>query len=203
MSIATQFAPTPVEMLPSPIRLISVSEYLHMIEAGVFPEGERLELLEGWIVRKMPSNPPHAVTVGLAQDAIAAALPAGWHIRNQSSSLTADSVPEPDLAIVRGARRVYLYNHPGPDNTPVVVEVSDSTIDRDRGVKRRLYARAGFPTYWIINIAAAKVEVHTDPTGPGLDPTYHLVEEYGTDDDVPLVLDGIEVGRIPVRDLLP
>ena len=203
MSIATQFAPTPVEMMPSPIRLISVGEYLHMIEAGVFPDGERLELLEGWIVPKMSRNPPHDAVIEMVQEALQAQLPAGCRVRIQSGAVGLDSVPEPDLAVVRGAIRTRVASHPGPQETPLVVEVADSTIAKDRGVKRRLYARAGFPIYWIINLGESKVEVHTDPTGPAADPTYRRIEGHGPDDAVPLTLDGVEVGRIPVRDLLP
>jgi len=205
MSVATEprFTLDHFEMPTLPVRRFTVEEYGRMVETGVLVEDDRFELLEGWIVPKMPKNPPQEVTLVVAQDGIRAPLPAGWHIRNQSSTRTPDSVPEPDLAIVRGAARDYLVRHPGPQDTALVVEVAGSSLAEDRGIKLRLYARAGYPVYWIINLFAMIVEVYTDPTGPDAAPTYRDRRDFGAGDGVPLVIEGREVGRIAARDLLP
>src|SRR5262249_10736519 len=151
-----------------------------------------IELLEGWMVEKMPKNPPHSVATGLLADALAELLPAGWYVICQEPITTNDSEPEPDLAIVRGKRRDYVDNHPAPDDIGLVVEVADTTLTRDRGVKKRLYARAGIGIYWIINIVDRCVEVYVDPTGPAKKPEYRDKQVFGTRDSVPLILDGEE-----------
>jgi Uma2 family endonuclease len=154
----------------------------------------------------MPPNPPHAVIVSLLVPLLDRLLPPGWHVRSQVPSRTSDSRPEPDASIVAGRPRDYLKRHPGPAETALVIEVSDSTLDEDRGRKRRIYSRAGIPVYWIVNLVDGRVEVHTDPTGPvaePAEPAYGSVREIGPDDSVPLVLGGRPVAEIPARDLLP
>ena len=84
-----------------------------------------------------------------------------------------------------------------------MVEVADTTLQRDRALKKRLHARAGIPTYWIINLADNQLEVYTEPTGAAEQADYRQRQDYGAADTAPLVLDGVESGRIAVRDLLP
>jgi Uma2 family endonuclease len=150
----------------------TVEEYHRLIQAGILQKGEPFELLEGWIVPKMTRNPPLALAASLAEDEISRRLPPHWFRRGQSAVTTADSEPEPDVSVVSGNRRDYLHRHPGPQDMGLVVEVADSSLDQDRTVKARLYARAAIPVYWIINIPEQQVEVYTDPTGPGPDPHY-------------------------------
>jgi Uma2 family endonuclease len=114
-----------------------------------------------------------------------------------------ESEPEPDVSVVRGDTRSYLTRHPGPSDTGLVVEVADESLVRDRGVKKRLYARARSPHYWIVNLIDRQVEVYSDPTGPADKPDYRLRRIYGGDERVPVILDGVEVGTIAIRDLLP
>jgi Uma2 family endonuclease len=151
----------------------------------------------------MTRNPPHDTALGLAQDELAAVLPAEWVLRGQSAVTTSESEPEPDWAVVRGPRRRYQANHPGPGDTVLVLEVADSSLDRDRAVKGPIYARDNVPVYWIINIPDDRVEVYTDPSGPADEPGYRQRRDYRRTETVPVVLDGREVGTIPVRDLLP
>ncbi len=189
---------------PMPVKRFTVEEYLRLVRDGFFDSDDRFELLEGWIAPKMTKNPPHAIANDLAYDFLSPlATRAGYHIRNQGSVETADSVPEPDLAIVRGNRRDYLQRHPGPANTAVAVEISDSSLSSDRKLKGRIYARANIPFYWIVNLVARRVEAFADPTGPGAEPSHRSRAEFAPGDLVPLVLDGVEVGRVAVDDLLP
>jgi Uma2 family endonuclease len=190
-------------MAPFPIRRFTVDEYHHMIQAGVFAEDERFELLEGWIVPKMSRNPPHDVAVELTVEALRNALPTGWRVRVRSAVTLADSEPEPDVAVVQGPIRSHINHHPGPQDTAIVVEASESTLTQDRVDKGRVYARANIPVYWIINLVDAQVEVYTDPTGPDLMPCYRQRRDYHIGESVPLVIEGREVAQIPVRDLLP
>lgn len=122
-----------------------------MAELGVLAEDDRVELLEGVITPKMTHNPPHDSVVALLEHAIRPLLPAGWSLRIQSSVTTADSEPEPDVAIVRGGPREFMQRHPGGADVACVVEASEASLERDR-TKRRLYARAAVPIYWIVNL---------------------------------------------------
>ena len=85
----------------------------------------------------------------------------------------------------------------------MAVEVADSSLQPDRTVKGRIYARAAIPLYWIINVPDHQIEVYTDPTGPCPNPNNQQRRDYRAGDSVPLVLDGQEIGSIPVNDLLP
>jgi Uma2 family endonuclease len=85
----------------------------------------------------------------------------------------------------------------------LVVEVADSSLGRDRSIKARIYAAGGVPVYWIINLVDDQIEVYTQPTGPDAAPVYRMRQDYRRDDLVPLVVDGIELGPIPGRELLP
>jgi Uma2 family endonuclease len=115
MSVITpppQLNPPP--MSPYPLRRFTVDEYHQLIQAGILTENDPVELLEGWIVPKMPHNPPHDGTIELVEEVLRNRLPTGWRIRIHSAITTADSEPEPDLAIVRGTARSYLNHHPDP-----------------------------------------------------------------------------------------
>src|SRR5713101_9262196 len=85
----------------APVHRFSVDEYHRMIEAGVLTENQRVELLEGWIVSKMPHNPLHDSTIDLVVGEAETFLPKDWFIRVQSAITTDDSEPEPDVALVR------------------------------------------------------------------------------------------------------
>jgi Uma2 family endonuclease len=188
---------------PLPVRRFTVDEYHRMLQSGIIPVGERCELLDGWIVLKMTRSPLHDLALGLVEDEIGRRLPQSWFRRGQSAVTTTESEPEPDLAVVRGRRREYDTHHPGPAAIGLIVEIADSSLSQDRTVKGPLYARAGIPIYWIVNLVDRILEVYTDPTGPDPNPAYRQRQDYPVGVLVPLVLDGTEIDRIPVADLLP
>jgi Uma2 family endonuclease len=182
---------------------LSVGQYHEMIRTGILTSDDPVELLAGWLVYKMPKNPPHRIATRLAQQALEAVVPAGWYVDAQEPITLNDSEPEPDVMIVRGETRDYRDRHPGPEDVALIVEVADSTLERDRGVKRMVYARAGIPVYWIINVLERVLEVYYDPSGPGEDADYRQRQDYGLSDSVPVMIGGLEVGRVAVGDLLP
>jgi Uma2 family endonuclease len=192
-------APAP----PEPIWRLSVEQYHEMINAGILDDDDPVELLEGWLVLKMPKNPPHRVTKELTHDALARMLPPGWHASEQEPITTEDSEPEPDVTVIRGSRRDYLERHPGPDDIAMVIEVSDATLRRDRGLKKRIYARARIQVYWIINLPENRIEVYTEPIREAEEPDYQRRQDYFPDDEIPVVIEGREVGRLAARELLP
>lgn len=196
--------PGPVYAVPpGPVRRFTVEEYHQLLAAGVLKHGAPFELLEGWIVRKMGKNPPHVWSLARTGELLEGALPTGWRVRRQDPITTAESEPEPDLAVVRGSEDDYKTRHPRPDETTLVVEIADSTLSQDRNWKAVIYAGAGIATYWIVNLVDSQVEVYTDPTGPDSAPCYRQQAVYQADEAVPFVIDGREVARIPARELLP
>ena len=196
-------SPAPPQAVPAePIYRLTVAQYHDMIRHGILDEDDPIELLEGWLVPKMPKNPAHSAITQLLGKVLARRLPPDWHIRIQEPVTLEDSEPEPDIAVVRGDDRVFLDHHPGPADIGLLVEVADSSIIRDRGSKKRVYARAGIPIYWIVNLPDARVEVHSDPTGSAAEPDYRHHQDYGRGDEVPFTLAGHELGRIPCREFM-
>jgi len=187
---------------PSSAHQFTVDEYHQMIQTGILSDTDRVELLEGYVVDKMPHNPPHDGSIQLARDTLAPRLPAGWCIRIQSAIVLSDSEPEPDLTVARGTSRTYLTRHPGPTDVGMLVETADSSLSRDRD-KARIYARASVAVYWSINLLDRQVEVFTSPSGPMAYPSYTQQAVFGVGDLVPLVLSGVTVADVAVQDLLP
>jgi Uma2 family endonuclease len=174
-----------------------------MVESGILTDDDPVELLEGWLVSKMPKNPPHRLTTRLIREALEGIVPAGWYIDSQEPVTFTDSEPEPDVMIIRGQPRDYLDRHPGPYDLALVVEVADLTLRRDQTDKKRLYARAGVPVYWVVNLPTGRIEIYSDPTGPAKKPDYRQQQNYSRGDTLPVVIGGMEVGRLPVEALLP
>jgi Uma2 family endonuclease len=207
MSVTAKPIPSPVEQnadVPDvPIYRLSVAQYHAMAQAGILDEGSRVELLEGWLVPKMTQHPPHVLVSDLIYDALVGLVPGGWHVRAQHPITTADSEPEPDLAVIRGSRRDYRDRHPRPPDAALVVEIADTSLRQDRGRKKRIYARAGIAVYWIVNLNTRQIEVYTDPASTAKRPDYRQRRDYGPDESVPLTLDGVEVGSLHMADVLP
>jgi len=186
-----------------PIWRLSVDQYHAMIQAGILTDDDPVELLDGWLVLKMPKKPPHRIVTHLIRRALERLVPAGWYVDSQEPITTADSEPEPDIVVVRGQTQHYFDRHPGPQDVALVVEVADTTLEHDRGLKKRLYGQAGIPVYWIANLPDNQFEVYTDPSGPAEEPDYRQRHDYGLADAVPVMIEGVEVGRVAVRELLP
>jgi Uma2 family endonuclease len=207
MSIATPSVTSPIRQPPAvpseTIYRLSVEQYHEMARAGILTRDDRVELLEGWLVAKMTKHPPHVIATGQIHDALHGLVPDGWYVSKEDPITTLDSEPEPDLAVIRGIRRDYRDRHPGPQDVALVVEVADSSLPRDRTLKKRIYARAQFPVYWLVNLPETWIEVYTDPTGPAAQPDYRQRQDYGVSDAVPLIIDGREVSCLAVRELLP
>lgn len=180
--------------------LLDVEQYHAMARAGILDEGAPVELLEGMLVSKMTKLPPHVIATKLVHLALSRTVPAGWHVGQEAPVVFLPrNEPEPDFSVVRGEIRDYSQRDPGPEDVGLLIEVADSSPTRDRQAKLRIYAGAGVPVYWIINLVDRQVEVYTGPTGP----RYAQRTDFGPDDAAPLCLDGQEVARLAVRDLLP
>ncbi len=143
----------------------SREEYDRMVGEGFFGPEERLELVNGEIVQMTPQGSAHAAAVSLVQEALNAAFGTGYTVRVQMPlAVDPSSEPEPDVAIVRGSPRDYKARH--PETAVLVVEVADTTLSYDRERKARLYASAGIPEYWVLNLLNRCLEIHRSPA-PG------------------------------------
>jgi Uma2 family endonuclease len=186
-----------------PIWPLRIEQYHQMIRAGILTDDDPVELLEGWLVTKMPKNPPHSLTTQLTRDALTALVPAGYYVDDREPLTTEESEPEPDVMVVRGRRRDYSDHHPGPQDIALVVEVSDTTLQRDRTLKKHIYARSLIPVYWIINLSEQQIEQYTQPSGPSENPDYQRREDYPMSTHIPIHLDDQRIGQIAVAELLP
>ncbi len=160
MSTGPTSAETTALLLEFP-RLLSVDEYHRMIEAGIFDEDERVELLEGVIVAMTPQSPPHAHCIRWLNRLLVRSLGDEYAVAVQLPlTLGRRNEPEPDLAVVR-ADSTSRDHHPG--SAVLAIEVSGVSLRKDRRVKAALYARFGIPEYWVVNLEARVVEVFSDP----------------------------------------
>jgi Uma2 family endonuclease len=161
---------------------------------------DRVHLINGYLVAKMTQNDPHCTADDLCGAELQRVLPPGWYVRPAKPIRLPGqaSKPEPDRCVVRGSIRDYSRRSPEPADTALVVEVSDSSLDEDRAMAG-LYGRAGIPFYWIINLVDGQVEVYSNPGPSG----YGSVEVLAPPHVLRVVIDGVEVGEIPVADMLP
>jgi Uma2 family endonuclease len=177
-------------------------EYERLVELGVFT-GEHLELLDGLLIVREPQGSPHAALVDHIGCVLAAGFGNGWYARHHAPlALGEHSEPEPDVAIVAGRPRDYLAAH--PSTAALVVEVADSSLRLDRRFKAAIYAAAGLPEYWIVNLVEGSVEVYRNAQPPSAESDvgrYRSVEVVRPPATVtPLSAPGC---RIAVADLLP
>ena len=182
-------------------RRISVARYHSMIDAGILTDDDPVELLGGWLIDKMPKKPRHRLTTRRIRAALERIVPVDVYVDSQEPITTHDSEPEPDVVVVHGDPEDYADRHPGPQDVSLVVEVSDATLQSDRTLKKKLYAQAGIPIYWIAtNLPDAQLEVCSDPSPSTAD--YRSRQLYGMEDEVEVTIRGVAPVRLKVRDLI-
>jgi Uma2 family endonuclease len=129
-------------------------------------------------------------------------LRSGWFINVQEPVTLETSEPEPDLTVVAGRRSDFRQHHPKPQEVALVVEVADSPLARDRGTKKRIYAQAGIPVYWVINLIDQCIELYTQPSGSTKKPDYLSHQRYQLADEIPVVVADQTLGSLKVPELL-
>ncbi|MEM9855965.1 MAG: Uma2 family endonuclease [Bacteroidota bacterium] len=142
----------------------TVDDYYLLAEAGIISYDDRVELIHGEIIEMSPHNPPHSVCINRLNMLFASQL-AGKAIVSVQLSLTLDNYnePEPDLVLYKHRDDFYKGEKSKPENALLVIEVANTTIKYDRGVKRELYAKAGIPEYWIVDVKNQLLERYTVP----------------------------------------
>jgi Putative restriction endonuclease len=177
--------PMPTSMPALTLYRMSFDLYERIAELELLRSSDHVVLLDGLLVNQMTKGHLHNSAVLRGQEALRAAIPAGWHVRpEQSVALLGgpdgDSAPEPDLAVIFGNFERYDNRLPNGSEIGLVIEVSSSPvairIDR-AGLPR--YAHAGIPIACIVNIPDRSVEVYSEPSGPSADPGYRRFETLG------------------------
>ena len=136
--------------------------YFGLAASGAIGEEDRVELLEGVVVSSPPQAPLHSAVLMAVCDTLTRIVAGRASIRTQMPFLAGPrSVPEPDLAVVAGRAIDYRDRH--PSEALLVVEVSEDSLAQDRLTKSRIYAAAGVPEYWIVNLRDRCVEVYARP----------------------------------------
>lgn len=211
MATATLTPPTistaPDEGVPFgvPYRM-TAEEFFKAVDAGVFPHERRIELWEGRLFEKMARKLPHVGGQSKVIVTLVRALPTGWDLWPEGPILVDDfSAPLPDVSVVRGAVDDYTQRRQCPKvgEIGLVVEVADSSLRKNLTKTMDIYARAGLPTYWVVNLVAKRVEVYSQPKVEDAVGSYETVELFEPGKQVPLRLDDREVALIPVNSLLP
>ena len=138
----------------------TVEQFFQLDELGFFDD-RHVELIDG-VLYEMVSKPPHATAIELTSEALKKQFGAGWYVRQaQPFDMGRRSFLEPDLAVVIGSIRDYSEAH--PTSSALIVEISDTTLRKDRTIKVHLYAQVGLADYWIVNLVDRQLEVHRNP----------------------------------------
>ena len=195
---ALQPLPPQAAYTDEPIFRLTVDQYHELIQSGKLTDNDPVELLEGILVYKMPKKTAHATGIRMCRRAIEPLLPPGWFYDSEQPLTLSDGEPEPDGMIVRGGIEDYSAVHPNAKDVALVIEIADTSIERDRGIKLRSYARASVAVYWIVSLIDHQVEVYSEPDSS---PTYRRREIFSSE-TVPLVIDGVQ-HRVPINSLLP
>ncbi len=159
------------EIPPFPVRPFTLDQYEYLVDVGFFGEA-RVEMLDGFVVNKMTHGSLATVLVNFLADLLKAGVGSEWCVRVQSPIRLSHSEPEPDVAVAKGGQLDFLKRHPVPEELPLIIEISDSTLAKDRGPKLRAYARAGILEYWIVNCLDRQIEIHAQPQPSTEPPRY-------------------------------
>jgi Uma2 family endonuclease len=194
---------------------LSSDQYERMISEGILGEDDAIELLDGYLVAPdrgggpgMPPNPEHSSATGRLNRRLTKALPDPWLVRCQDPIRLgprgvpgAGMEPQPDVFVIQGPESRYAHRRPGPEDLRLIVEVSETSLSSDRDYKLGLYATAGIPLYWIVNLVDRQLEVYSDPdstTG-----RYRSREILAEDQQVVVSWEGLPPITFAVKDFLP
>jgi Uma2 family endonuclease len=149
---------------PIPRRKFTVEQYYQMAATGILAPDERVELLEGEIIEMSPIGPRHANCVDRIAELVREKLGRTIYLRAQNPvRLSNYTEPEPDITLAK--RADYSARHPLSDDIFLTIEVSDTTLEKDRTMKQKIYANASIPEFWIVNLPEDVVEVYRQPAG--------------------------------------
>ena len=179
-------------------RLFTVHDYHKMVDAGILTEDDRVELIRGEILAMSPIGPRHSAAVLRATQALVKLVGDSAIVGVQGSiRLDEYDEPQPDIYLLRPKEDFYASGHAGPADIFLIVEMADSSIEYDQGIKMGLYAETGVPEYWVADIRNDGLITYSDPVHN----TYSTVRRFRRGETVrPGLLPDF---AIPVDVLLP
>ena len=168
-----------------PRKKFTRAEVYRMLELGLF-EGRRFELINGDVIDKMGQSARHSYSIRKFAAMLAKHFdPATVQVQSPIEVFPSDrqhSEPEPDIVVLTQDMAGYQQRHPRGDELQLVVEVADSSLRGDLTIKRDLYARAGVPEYWVLDIVANRLIAHRQPSGG----VYAEIVSFTESDSVPI-----------------
>jgi Uma2 family endonuclease len=180
-------------------RLFTADELEQMVKAGILSEDDRVELIEGEIIKMSPVGKSHAACVDRLTRFFNKAADESVIVRGQCPILIDDLLElQPDVALLKGRPDYYGASVPAPGDILLVIEVADTTVVGDRRVKMPIYARAGIPGAWLVDLPKQAVEIYADPQ-EGL---YKTVQRLGRKDIISFRIPGIIETSLPVEHFL-
>lgn len=160
---------------------ITIDLYQQMGEKGLLTREDRVQLIEGEILEMPPIGPRHGSVTGRLAKWLYRAVGDAAIIRlDNPVNLGEYSQPQPDLMLLQPRADDYVASHPRPDDVLLLVEVSDSTLELDKGRKLELYARFAVREYWVIDVNSRSIEVYSDPAGS----EFQSAVEYRSEDTI-------------------
>jgi Putative restriction endonuclease len=181
---------------------MTARQFRKAIDAGVFGE-THVELLGG-VPFVMSENPPHILAaLQVHGELFALATAPHWVVNKEHRLALGQWLPLPDVVVLKGPKKIYGTRLARASDVALLVEVADTSYNRDSGPKLRRYATFQIPTYWIVDLNRRRVEVYSQPAGKGKHAGYGRCDTYFENDQAPVTLDGKEIGRIAVAQLLP
>jgi Uma2 family endonuclease len=140
----------------------SLSDYHQMIKAGILSD-RRVEFILGDIIEMSPQGPLHCSINHRAVSYIRSLLKQNAVVREAHPITLNQSEPEPDIAIVRSPDDLYLNRHPYAEDIYWLIEIADTTLKKDLGIKKQIYAQAGIAEYWVIDLSSSTLKVFLNP----------------------------------------
>jgi Uma2 family endonuclease len=177
------------------VRRLTADEAIRMVEAGILGEDEHVELLDGALVEMSPQGTKHAVSIRRLAKRFRAVYENAEVLEEKPLAISAHDLPEPDVAVVLQREDDYWDGHPNGREAILVVELAWTSQRIDRR-KAPIYAAGGVEVYWLIDLAARKLEMRASP----VDGAYQVTQILGEDDVVALPKSDV---RWTVRELLP
>ena len=185
-----------------PYRL-TAAQVRGMIESGILGDGDDVELWDG-VLYRMVKGELHNFIASQVTDVLRRLAPEDCHVREEKACAFGErSLPEPDVAVCRGRRGDYLPDPPQLARLALVVEVDHHTTNADAVVKNHRYAAVGVPVYWVVDAEGRSVRVFGSPRGGGKSAGYEMSRVFEPGDEIPVEIDGVDVGRVAAEGIFP
>lgn len=174
----------------------TVSDFHRLAEAGILTEDIRVELIDGQLIDMSPIGDLHAACVKRLNDFLGPIVRENAILGIQDPIILDDfSEPQPDVSILHRKRNYYADGHPRPTDILLLIEVADSSAEKDKKVKLPLYGKSGIPECWLINLNEGLIEQYLEPSPDG----YRTIHFYRPGE----VIESEVIGSIAVADLIP